>query len=135
MTALWFALLGGFFVLLKEHGVFFGSVFDIRYLFGLVATGLLGQKNSLDVGQNTSLGDGHSAQQLVQLLVITDGQLQVTGNDPGLLVVTGCVSCQLQHLGSQVLHHCSQVHWRSSTDPLRIVALAKQTVDTTHGEL
>ena len=43
--------------------------------------GLLGQKHSLDVGQNTSLSDGHSTEQLVQLLVVADGQLQVAGDD------------------------------------------------------
>ena len=43
--------------------------------------GLLGQENSLDVGQYTSLSDGNTSQQLVQLLVIPDGQLKVTGDD------------------------------------------------------
>ena len=63
----------------------------VGFLLGLL--GLLGQKNSLDVGQYTTLGNGHSRQQLVQLLVITDGQLQMTGDDPCLLVVTGSISC------------------------------------------
>ena len=54
-------------------------------LLGLL--GLLGQENSLDVGQHTSLGDGNASQQLVQLLVIPDGQLKVTGDDSALLAV------------------------------------------------
>jgi hypothetical protein len=96
---------------------------------------LLGQKHSLDVGQHTTLGDGHTRQKLVQLLVVADGQLKVTGDDSRLLVVTGSVSCQLQHLSSQVLEHCRQVHGGSGANTLSIVALAQQTVDTTHGEL
>ena len=43
-------------------------------LLGLL--GLLGEEHSLDVGEDTTLGNGHSGQELVQLLVVTDGQLQ-----------------------------------------------------------
>ena len=57
---------------------------------GLV--GLLGEEYSLDVWQYTTLGNGHTREQLVLLLVITDGQLQVTGNDPCLFVVTGSIA-------------------------------------------
>ncbi|KAK2852043.1 hypothetical protein Q5P01_008319 [Channa striata] len=60
--------------------------------------GLLGQQHRLDVGQHAALSDGDSAEQLVELLVVAHGQLQVTGDDPGLLVVAGGVSCQLQDL-------------------------------------
>ena len=31
---------------------------------------LLGKQNALDVGENSTLGDGHSGEQLVQLLVV-----------------------------------------------------------------
>ena len=96
---------------------------------------LLGEEYSLDVRQYTTLGDGHTGEQLVQLLVITDGQLQVTGDDPGLLVVTGSVSCQLENLSGEVLHDGGQVDGGTGSDPLSIVALAQVTVDTSHGEL
>ncbi|EYC41369.1 hypothetical protein Y032_0571g114 [Ancylostoma ceylanicum] len=71
-----------------------------RNLF-LVSSGLLGQENSLDVGQNSSLGDGHTGQQLVELLVVADGELEMARVDPGLLVVTGSVAGQLEHLSSE----------------------------------
>ena len=61
---------------------------------------LLGQKNGLDVGQDTSLGDGDSAQQLVQLLVVADGELEVAWVDPLFLVVSSGVPGQLQDLSS-----------------------------------
>ena len=102
-------------------------------LLGLL--GLLGQKYSLDVGQYTSLGDGHSGQKFVQLLVITDGQLKMSGDDPGLLVVTGSISCQLKDLSSEVFHDSGQVDWGTSSNPLSIVALAKQPVDSSNREL
>ena len=58
----------------------------------------------MDVGQNTSLGDGDTRKQLVQLLVIPDGELEMTGDDPGLLVVPDGVTGQLEDLSCEVLH-------------------------------
>ena len=102
-------------------------------LVGLL--GLLRQKHRLDVGQNTTLGDGDARQELVQLLVVTDGELQVTGDDPRLLVVSGCVSCQLENLSSQILHDGSQVDGRTGSDALCVVAFSQMTVNTADGEL
>lgn len=57
----------------------------------------------MNVGQHTTLGDSNVAQQLVQLLIIPDGELQVAGDDAGLLVVTSSVASQLKNFGSEVL--------------------------------
>ena len=57
----------------------------------------------MDVGENTSLGDGGAVKKLVQLLVVADGQLDVAGDNAGLLVVTSGVSGQLENLSGQVL--------------------------------
>ena len=103
---------------------------DLSLLFGL-----LGEKDGLDVGKDTSLSDGDSSKQFVQFLVVTDGQLQVTGDDPGLLVVTGSVAGQLEDLSSQVLHDGGQVHGGTGTNALGVVSLAEQTMDTSDGEL
>ncbi len=97
--------------------------------------GLLGQKDGLDVGEDTTLGDGHSGEQLVQLLVIADGQLEVTGDDPGLLVVTGSIASELKNLSSEVLHDGRQVDGGTSAHTLGVVALAQEPVDPAHGEL
>ena len=109
-----------------------------RFL-GLAASSLgrrlLGQKHGLDVGQNTTLGDGHAGEQLVQFLVVTDGELEVTGDDSGLLVVTGSIACELEHLSSEVLEDGSQVHGGTGTDTLGVVAFAQKTVNPTHWEL
>ena len=97
--------------------------------------GLLGEEHCLNVGQHTTLSDGDSREQLVELLVIADSKLQVTWDDPALLVVTGSVSCQLEHLSCEVLHDGSQVHWCASSNSLCIVSLSQVTVDTSHREL
>ena len=68
---------------------------------------LLWQQHSLDVGKNATLSDGDASQQLVQLLVVADSQLKMTGNDSGLLVVASSVARQLKDLGAQILEHLS----------------------------
>lgn len=92
------------------------------------------QLTLVDVGQDTTLGDGDVAQELVQFLIVADGELQVAGDDTRLLVVAGGVASQLEDLSSQVFEHSSQVHGSTGTDTLRVVALAEQTVDTADRE-
>ena len=88
----------------------------------------------MDVGKDTTLGDGDVAQKLVQLLIVADGKLKVTGNDTGLLVVTSGVTSQLEDFSSQVLKDSSEVDWSTSTDTLSVVALSEESVDTTDWE-
>jgi hypothetical protein len=106
---------------------------DEKYLSLLF--GLLGEKDGLDVGEDTSLSNGDSGQEFIQLFVITDSQLQVTGDDPGLLVVTGSIAGQFKNLSCQVFHNGSQVDRGTSSDTFSIVSLAEETMDTTNGEL
>ncbi|XP_014868125.1 PREDICTED: uncharacterized protein LOC106933405 [Poecilia mexicana] len=122
---------------LKRQGrTLYGFGAGIGSLLGLCGLlGLLGQQHRLDVGQHSTLSDGDSTQQLVELLVVADGQLQVTGDDAGLLVVAGGVPSQLQDLSGQILEHSGQVDGGSGTDPLAVVAFAQQPVNTAHWEL
>lgn len=96
---------------------------------------LLWQEHSLDVRQNTTLGDRNAGQKLVQLLVVTDGQLEVTRNDSRLLVVTSGVTGQLEHFSGQVFHDGRQVDRGAGTDSFGVVTLAQQTVNSADGEL
>ena len=84
---------------------------------------------------NSSLRDDDVAEQLVELLIVADGELQVTGDDTRLLVVTGGVSSELEDLGGEVLEDGGEVDGCSSSDTLGVVTLAEETVDTTDGEL
>lgn len=92
------------------------------------------KRTLVNVGQDTTLGDGNMTQKLVQLLIVPDGKLQMTGDDTGLLVVAGGVASQLENLSSEVLEDGSQIDGSTSTDTLGVVTLAEQTVDTTDGE-
>jgi len=88
----------------------------------------------VNVGEDTTLGDGDVAKELVQLLVVADGKLEVTRDDTGLAVVAGSVASQLEDFGSEVLQDGSEVNWGTSTDTLSVVALPEETVDTTDWE-
>ena len=41
----------------------------------------------MNVRENTSLGDGDSPEELVQFLIVSDGELDVSGSDSRSLVV------------------------------------------------
>ena len=88
----------------------------------------------MNVGEDTTLGDGDVAEQLVQLLVVADGELEMAGDDTGLLVVARSVAGQLEDFSREVLKDGGEVDGSTGTDTLGVVALAEQTVDTTDGE-
>jgi hypothetical protein len=108
-----------------------------RGLLGGGGLGLLGlgDQHGVDVGENTTLGDGHTAEQLVELLVVAHGQLDVAGNDAGLLVVAGGVAGELEHLSGEVLEDGGEVHGGTGTDAGGVFALLQVAADTADGEL
>jgi len=88
----------------------------------------------VNVGQHTALGNGDVSKELVQLLVVPDGELEMAGNDTRLLVVTGSISGQLEDFSSQVFKDSGEVDGSTGTNTLSVVALPQQTVDTTDGK-
>jgi hypothetical protein len=67
-----------------------------------VGLGLLREEDGVNLGKNSTLRDGDAGQELVQLLVVADGQLKMAGDDARLLVVPGSVAGQLQDLGGEI---------------------------------
>lgn len=63
----------------------------------------------LDVGHDTTLRDDNMSEELVQLFVVADGELQVTGDDTLLLVVARGIASEFENFGSQVLEDCGEV--------------------------
>jgi len=100
----------------------------------LALCGLLWQQVLVNVGQDTTLSDCDVAKQLVQLLIVADGELEMTGDDTGLLVVTSGIASKLKNFGRKVFEDGSQVDRSTGTDTLGIVALSQETVDTTDRE-
>jgi len=88
----------------------------------------------VNVGEDTTLGNGDVAEKLVQFLIVSDGELEMTRDDTGLLVITGGVTSQFEDFGSQILEDGGEVDGSTGTDTLSVVTLAEKTVDTTDGE-
>ena len=104
-------------------------------LIGLTLGGLLGKKDGVDEGDDSTLGDGDASQKLVQLFIFADGQLNMPRVDPLLLVVPGSVTSELEDLGSEVLHDGGEVDRGSSSNTVGVATFTKKTMDPSHREL
>jgi len=73
--------------------------------------GKVDERTLVNVWKNTTLCDCDVSQKFVQLLIVADGELEMTWDDTGLLVVTSSVTSQLENFGSEVLEDGSEVNW------------------------
>ena len=89
----------------------------------------------MNVGQDTTSGNGDISEQLVQFLVILDSQGDVARHNTALLVVTSGVSGEFEDFGTQVFQDGRQVDGGPSTHTSGVLALTQVTSDTTDGEL
>ncbi len=96
---------------------------------------LLGQKHGMDIGQDTSTGNGDISQKLVQFLIILDRQRDVSGDDTSLFVIPRGISCQFEDFGTEIFEDGSEVDGRSSSDASSVFAEFEVASDTTDGEL
>ena len=63
----------------------------------------------VNVGKDTTLCDGNVSQKFVQFLIVADSQLQVTGDDTGLLIITGGIASQFEDFSRQIFKDSSQI--------------------------
>jgi len=96
---------------------------------------LLGEEDGVDVGEDTTVGDGDTTKELGELLVVADSKLDVAGDDAGLLVVASGVTGELENLGAEVLEDGGKVHGGTSTDAVSVLALLEEAGNTANGEL
>jgi len=101
---------------------------------GLLLRGL-GEEDGVDVGEDTTLGDGDASEQLVELLVVSDGELDVARHNAGLLVVTGSIAGKLKDLGGEVLEDGGEVDRSASTNAGGVLALLQVAADAADREL
>jgi hypothetical protein len=96
---------------------------------------MVGRERTLvDVGQDTTLGNCDVAEKLVQFLIVADGQLEMTRDDTGLLVIASGIAGKLEDFGGEIFKDGGEVDWSTSTDTLSVVALSQETVDTADRE-
>jgi hypothetical protein len=61
----------------------------------------------MNVWQDTTLCDSNVSQQLVQFLIVSDCELQMTGDDTGLLIVASGVTGQLKNFSRKIFENSS----------------------------
>ena len=89
----------------------------------------------MDVGEDSTGGDGDAGEKLVELLVVLDREGDVAGADPGLLVVAGSVAGELKDLGAEVLEDTGNVDAGAHADALGVSSLLEVGPHTSDGEL
>ena len=89
----------------------------------------------MDVRENTSGRDRDVSEKFVELLIVSDGELNVTRDDSGTLVVSGGISCQLQDLSSEVLKDSCHVNGSSTSESRGEIHVSHVSGDTSYGEL
>jgi len=92
-------------------------------------------EEDVDVGKNTTGGDGGAAEKSVEFLVVTDGQLNVAWNDSGLLVVLSGVASEFKDLSGEVFKNSGEIYWSTSTNSFGEATVLQETGNTTNWEL
>ena len=95
---------------------------------------LLFEKEFVDVARDASLGDRNLTNQLVQLLIVLNGKLDVSGNNTGLLVLASAVAGKLKQLSNEVFQHGAHENSGRDTDAGGVSALTEVSTDTSDGE-
>lgn len=85
-----------------------------------------------DSGEDSSLCDRNVTQQLIELIILTDGQEDMAGLDVLLPVDFGGMARHLQQLGRQILQDGGSVHSGRDIDPPMIASLFQIAIDSAH---
>ena len=63
----------------------------------------------VDEGYDATLRDNDVTKELVQLLIVPDGELKVARHDTLLLVIAGSVTGEFENFSSQIFKDCCKV--------------------------
>ena len=89
----------------------------------------------MDVWKNSTGSDGGILHKSSELLVVSDGELNVSWDDSALLVVLGSISCKFENLSGEVLKDSSKINWGTSSDSLGVSSLLEESGDSSNWEL
>ena len=95
---------------------------------------LLGEEEFVEIRRDTTSRDSDLTDELVQLFIVFNGELDVTGNDTGLLVFASAIAGQLEQLGDEVLDDCRSEDGCANTEAGGVTSLAQKFRDTRDGE-
>mmetsp|Transcript_82416 Transcript_82416/g.167041 ORF Transcript_82416/g.167041 Transcript_82416/m.167041 type:complete len:208 (+) Transcript_82416:87-710(+) len=95
---------------------------------------LLREENRVDVRQYAATTDRDLSHVLVELLVVTDGELDVPGDDPVLLLILGSVPCELKDLRRDVFNHRCEVDRRTARQAATVATALQLLGEAVHWE-
>ena len=95
---------------------------------------LLGEEEFIEIWCDTTGGDGDLTDEFVQLLIVLDGELDVTGHDTGLLVFASAIAGQFEQLSYEILNDRRSEDGRTDTEARGVTSLAQKFRDTSDGE-
>ena len=87
---------------------------------------LLFEKELVDVARDASLGNRNLTNKLVQLLIVLNGKLDVSGNNTGFLVLASAVTGKLKQLGNEVFE--DSTHENGGCDLVKIKDFVKKNL-------
>ena len=100
----------------------------------LLVTLALWEKEDVDVWENTTGGDGGSAEELVEFLIVADGELDMTRHNGLLFVLSAGITGEVKDLLREVLHDCGGEYAGSDTNHRCIATLFIVAVHSADGE-
>ena len=88
----------------------------------------------MHVGKDSTIGDGGVANYLVQLVIVGEGKLQVSGSDGLLLGFMTSIASELENLICQILKNSSREDSCSWAYSLSEATLSELSVASAHWE-
>ena len=89
----------------------------------------------MNVGENTTGSNGNITKELVQLFVVSDGELNVARDNSRTLVVARSVTSKFEDFSAQVLEDGSEVDWSTSANSSSVSSDTELSVDSSNREL
>jgi len=107
----------------------------LRSLLAFWLLGLRREEHGVDVRENTTVSNSCVGHELVEFLIVSDGEENVSGDDSGLLVILGSISGEFENFSSKIFEDCSEVNWSSSSDSLGVSSDLEESGDSSDWEL
>merc|ERR550514_2216478 len=92
-------------------------------------------ESNVDVGENTTGSDGGILEKFGELLIVSDGELDVSWDDSTLLGVLGGVACELEDLSGEVLKDGGKIDWGTSSNSLGVSSILQESGESSDWEL
>ena len=94
----------------------------------------LWKKEGLDAGEDSTHRNGGHGHYLVELIIVADSQLKMTGRNCLLLVLGSSVASQLEDLTSEVLEHSGSENACAQAYLVCVATLLKEAVSASNWE-